>query len=1015
MYTALVQIKKRSGDVVAFDPEKIMQAVRAAYLQVYGGPNEALVQSVVQRVVQSMDATFSDRMPGVEDVQNAVERELMAAEQFDVAKSYIIYRYEHTKIREEQKAEVLKKIEKQGLTIIKRSGQKELFSVDKLASSLKLLLGELAQDIDVAMVVAQVQLEVHEDMSTSDIERAIIMVLRSFIERDPAYSYGAARALLMRLYKGILGTEQVKYDQLEEQLQGVFPRSIERGVSVGRLDARLLTFDLRRLAGELVVENDHLFHYLAAQTLADRYLVKDIQSKDILETPQFFWMRVAMGVALKEDKKEERAIEFYHMMSKLRYVPSSPTLFNAGMIHSQLSSCFLNTVPDDLHLIFKSYSDNAQLLKYTGGCGTDWTPVRGTGAVIKTTAVESQGVIPFLKIANDTTISINRSGRRRGAACVYLESWHWDVEEFLELRKNTGDERRRTHDINTANWIPDLLMQRIQADGMWSLFSPNEVPDLHDLYGAAFKKRYEQYEAKGLAGELQLFRQVKAKDLWKKMLSMLFETGHAWITFKDPSNVRSPQDHAGVVHSSNLCTEITLNTSADETAVCNLGSVNLARHIRDGKLDLAAIAETVAVGMRMLDNVIDINFYPTVDAQRSNMRHRPVGLGIMGFHDALYQIGVNFDSEAMVEFADSSMEAVSYNAILASSKLARERGAYSSYRGSKWDRGLLPQDTIALLEVERGQKIDVKAGGKLDWEPVRKHIAEWGMRNSNCLAIAPTATISNISGAIPSIEPIYKNIYVKANISGDFVVVNEYLVKDLKKAGLWNDALLTQLKFNDGKLANIESIPQELKAKYKEVFEVDPKWLIRAAAYRGKWIDQSQSMNIFYSGTSGKDINDIYMYAWEMGLKTTYYLRTLAASQVEKSTVNTTEFGATHTRDNSAPLSQQAVPTVLPQAQPVEAVMGVLEALAAESKPDPVPVVQVAAAVQVRAEIGQQQAAATQPILPNTPPSSQSGVLGAMPSAPAQASGEYTNETVVIDGKVWKACKINDPDCEACQ
>lgn len=1002
MYTTLTQIKKRSGDIVSFDPEKIVHAVRAAHLGVYGGSNETLVQSVVERVVQSLGAGFEGRTPGVEDVQNAVERELMAAGQFPVAKAYIIYRYEHTKIREEQKAEVLKKIEKQGLIIVKRSGKQEAFSSEKLTQSLQLLLGELAADIDIPMVVAQVQLEVHEDMSTSDIERAVIMVLRSFIERDPAYSYGAARGLLMRLYKGIIGADQIKYELLPEQLRAAFPDAIRKGVAAGRLDARLLTFDLPKLAGYIDMGADHLFHYLAAQTLADRYLVKDGQTGSILEAPQFFWMRVAMGLSFKEERKEERTLEFYRIMSGLRYVPSSPTLFNAGMIHSQLSSCFLNTVPDDLHLIFKSYSDNAQLLKYTGGCGTDWTPVRGTGAVIKTTAVESQGVIPFLKIANDTTISINRSGRRRGAACVYLESWHWDIEEFLELRKNTGDERRRTHDINTANWIPDLLMQRIQADGMWSLFSPHEVPDLHDLYGAAFKKRYEQYEVKGLAGELKLFRQMKARDLWKKMLSMLFETGHAWITFKDPANVRSPQDHAGVVHSSNLCTEITLNTSADETAVCNLGSVNLARHIRDGVLDAAAIGETVAIGMRMLDNVIDINFYPTEDAKRSNLRHRPVGLGIMGFHDALYQLGINFDSDAMVEFADSSMEVVSYHAILSSSHLAKERGVYPTYRGSKWDRNLLPQDTIALLEVERGQKIDVPSGGRLDWEPVRQHVREWGMRNSNCLAIAPTATISNISGAIPSIEPIYKNIYVKANISGDFVVVNEYLVRDLKKAGLWSQALLTQLKFNDGKLSQIESIPQMLKDKYKEVFEVDSRWLIKAAAYRGKWVDQSQSLNIFYSGTSGKDLNDIYLYAWEMGLKTTYYLRTLAASQVEKSTVNTTEFGATHTRGAQVPQAQ-AVSQQAPTPQPVPEMAAVLQALAAESRPDPVSITHASGPAPVPAEVQPQHAAAFQPGATVSPPGA------------TQVSGEYTDETVIIDGKVWKACKINDPDCEACQ
>ncbi len=703
-----------------------------------------------------------------------------------------------------------------------------------------------------------------------------------------------------------------------------------------------------------------------------------------------FWMRVAMGIALEEENKEAKAVEFYRIISTLHFVPSSPTLFNAGMIHSQLSSCYLTTIEDDLDHIFKSYGDNAQLSKWSGGLGNDWTKLRGTGALIKRNGIESQGIIPFLKIANDVTVAISRSGRKRGATCAYLESWHWDIEDFLELRKNTGDERRRTHDMNTANWVPDLLVQRVKADGMWSLFSPDEAPELHELYGSEFKRVYEKYEQKGLAGELNLFKQVKAKDLWKKMLTMLFETGHPWVTFKDPSNIRSPQDHVGVVHSSNLCTEITLNTSKDEIAVCNLGSVNLAKHIRQGQLDIEKLQYSVTVAMRMLDNVIDLNFYPTVEAKNSNLKHRPVGLGIMGFHDALYQMGINFDSEAMVEFADNSMEAVSYYAIYASSQLAKERGAYSSYRGSKWDRNLFPVDTIALLEQERGEQIPVSRSGKLDWAPVRQSVSEYGMRNSNTMAIAPTATISNISGAIPSIEPIYKNIYVKANISGDFVVINQYLVEDLKKIGMWNENMISQLKVNDGRLSDIAGVPQELKDKYKEVFEIDPKWLIRAAAYRGKWIDQSQSLNVFYGGKSGKEINDIYIYAWDMGIKTTYYLRSMAASQVEKSTVDTAEFGNTHNRAagvaTEAPVgSEQQVPVMVatPAVAPVMPISEVPMATPSFATPE-----QSAPSYKVE-------------------PATLSGMMGNL----AGAGGSVAS----LSATDLKLCRIDNPDCEACQ
>jgi len=731
-----------------------------------------------------------------------------------------------------------------------------------------------------------------------------MMVVRSFIEQDPAYSKVAARLLLAKVYKEAIGEDVVDFTKLEEQHKNAFEKNLKLGVEAGKVDKKLLDFDVKMLAEKMDTKRDELLKYLGVETLHDRYFIKLPGKKRILETPQMMWMRVAMGLAINEKEKEKKALEFYEVFSTLRFVSSTPTLFHSGTPHSQLSSCYLNTVEDDLEHIFKVYGDNAQLSKWAGGVGTDWTNVRATGAYVKQADLESQGVIPFLKIANDVTVAINRSGRRRGATAVYLETWHMDIYDFLELRKNTGDERRRTHDMNTANWVPDLFMKRVKEDKEWTLFSPDETPELHHIYGKAFEKKYEEYEKLAEEGKIKLTKKVKARDLWKKMLAMLFETGHPWVTFKDPSNIRSPQDHVGVVHNSNLCTEITLNTSAEETAVCNLGSVNLAMHMKDGKLDVELIEDTVRTGMRMLDNVIDINFYPVKEAKNSNMKHRPVGLGVMGFQDALYMMGVNFDSDECVKFADESMEAIAYYAILSSSELAKEKGTYESYKGSKWDRGLLPQDTIALLEDERGEKIDVPKTEAMDWKKVRDHIREHGMRNSNCMAIAPTATISNICGAIPAIEPIYKNIYVKSNISGDFTIVNEYLIEELKKLNMWDYEMLGKLKYQDGSIQNITEIPKEIREKYKETFEVNPKWLIKAAAYRGKWIDQSQSVNIFFKGSSGKDLSDVYFYAWEMGLKTTYYLRTLAISQVEKSTVNTAEYGSTHIRNPGI----QAVP-----------------------------------------------------------------------------------------------------------
>jgi ribonucleoside-diphosphate reductase alpha chain len=803
---------------------------------------------------------------------------------FGVAKAYILYRFQQS---EERKQEVVKEIEEQRLMIQREDGTTEQFSREKMHTYISQFMDGIQTDVDPKDVVFQVEREVYDGIKTSEMSKLVTLILRAQIERDPAYSVVAARQLCDRVgHEAIGNTSGMSPEEREKAYRNAFVRNIKTGVEAKKYDESMLSFDLEALATAMEPSRDNLFKYLGVETLHDRYFVR-IPDKGIIETPQMMWMRVAMGLSLNEQNKEERAIEFYNVMSQLHFVPSTPTLFHAGTPHPQLSSCYLNVVEDDLKHIFKVYGDNAMLSKWAGGIGTSWSKLRGTGGLVKTAGIQSQGVIPFLKIANDVTVAINRSGRRRGATCVYMENWHIDFEDFLELRKNTGDERRRTHDMNTASWVSDLFMKRVKEDGQWTLFSPDETPELTETFGKKFDEIYEQYEEMAERGELKLTKTVQARDLWKKMLGMLFETGHPWITFKDPSNVRSPQDHVGIVHNSNLCTEITLNTSAEETAVCNLGSVNFAKHVTDGAFNEEMVKGTVTTAMRMLDNVIDLNFYPTVEARNSNMKHRPVGLGVMGFQDALYKLNIAFGSEECVQFADSSMEIVSYYTILASSELARERGAYESFKGSKWDRNIFPVDTIALLEEERGLSTGMDQNEQMDWSPVRESVKQYGMRNSNTMAIAPTATISNISGTTPGIEPIYKNIYVKSNISGDFIVVNEYLVHDLKKIGLWNAEMLQALKYNDGSLADIPNVPVELKNKYKETFEIDMRWLVRSASARGKWIDQSQSLNIFFAGTSGSELSTLYQYAWEMGLKTTYYLRSLGASQVEKSTVGT--------------------------------------------------------------------------------------------------------------------------------
>lgn len=778
-------------------------------------------------------------------------------------------------------------------TVINRTGMREPLDLLRLQRTLTWASQGFA-DVNTNLLLEETLKNIFDGITRDELADALVLAAVSYIERDPAYSTTAARLLFKKLFQEVTQSSPVGCD-VQQAYPASFMQSIQEGVQVGLLDERLLGFDLGFLAGHLKHERDDLFDYMGLHTLYGRYFLK--HDKKRRELPQSYWMRIAMGLSYNEQQKNEAAVSFYELISLMEYMPGTPTLLHAGAIRPQLSSCFLTTVGDDLGHIFKCLGDNAQLSKFSGGVANDWTPLRATGAEIKSIHCESQGVIPFLKIANDVTAAINRSGSRRGATCVYLETWHLDIEDFLDLRKNTGDERRRTHDINTANWIPDLFMKRVIADGAWTLFSPHEVPDLHDLYGKAFEERYEYYETLARSGKITMYKEVNALQLWRKMLSRLFESGHPWLTWKDSFNVRSPQDHVGRIHSTNLCTEIALNTSAEETAVCNLGSINLAKCVTGGVFDKQKLARIVPTALRMLDNVIDINFYPTGEARTANMRHRPVGLGIMGLQDAFYAMDIAFDDPRARDLADEIMETVAYHAILSSSRLALERGAYSSYSGSKWDRGIFPQDTLDLLEQERGMPIEVSRSSKLDWTPVREHVRTYGMRNSNTMAIAPTATISTIVGCYPCIEPIYKNMYVKANMSGEFTVVNNALIADLKKLGMWDQDMLDQLKYFDGSVQHIQGMPDHIMRKYKEVFELDPLWLIEITAVRGKWIDQSQSHNVFMKGVSGKLLHDIYLTAWKRGLKSTYYLRTLGASQIEKSTLDAQKFGFTQKRE----------------------------------------------------------------------------------------------------------------------
>ncbi|NCN69599.1 MAG: ribonucleoside-diphosphate reductase subunit alpha [Rhodoferax sp.] len=880
------QIIRRNGAVVPFEPNKIAVAMMKAFLAVHGTQGaasssvretvEALTQAVIRALVRSRPAggTFH-----IEDVQDQVELGLMRGGHHEIARAYVLYREKRTQERAQKVVEqapahpVLHAIE---------HGQRVVLDMARLKGIITDACVGLGTDVKPEPIMEETLRNLYDGVPMEEVYKASILAARTLIEKDPDYSFATARLLFHTIAKEVLD-EDVAQADMPRAYVDYFPQFIKRGVENELLDERLQQFDLARLAAALNAERDLQFDYLGLQTLYDRYFLH--VAKKRIELPQAFFMRVAMGLSLNEIDREARAIEFYEVLSKFDFMSSTPTLFNAGTLRSQLSSCYLTTVPDDLDGIYESIKENALLSKFAGGLGNDWTQVRALGAHIKGTNGESQGVVPFLKVVNDTAVAVNQGGKRKGAVCTYLETWHLDIEEFLELRKNTGDDRRRTHDMNTSNWIPDLFMRRVMEKGQWTLFSPNNVPDLHDKFGTAFEEAYVAYEAKAARGEIKPCRTVQATDLWRKMLTMLFETGHPWITFKDACNVRSPQQHAGVVHSSNLCTEITLNTSSTETAVCNLGSVNLLQHLKDGKLDHAKLQKTITTAMRMLDNVIDINYYAVKKARDSNLRHRPVGLGLMGFQDSLYEMRLPYASEAAVQFADESMEAICYYAYWASTELARERGKYSSYKGSLWDKGVLPLDTLDMLASARGGYVEVDRSSTLDWEALRSKINQDGMRNSNCVAIAPTATISNIIGVDASIEPCFGNLSVKSNLSGEFTIINSYLVRDLKRLGMWDDVMVMDLKHFDGSLKPIDRVPTEIQSLYATAFEVETKWLVEAAARRQKWIDQAQSLNIYMAGASGKKLDDTYKLAWVRGLKTTYYLRTQSATHVEKSTV----------------------------------------------------------------------------------------------------------------------------------
>ena len=958
-----MRVIRRDASVSAFDANKISVALTKAFLAVEGDSAAASsrIHHVVAELTEQVKPSLlrhasTEAALHIEQIQDLVELALMRAGHHKIARAYVLYREERAKARE-----AAQPAKQDGVIRVKDAdGTLHALDWDRVAH----VVGEAVAGIDdtsAEPVLAEARRNLYDGISSDELALAQIMAARTLVEQEPNYSYVSARLLLDKLRGEALsylaGTpRQASTDEMSAAYPTYFRAYLARAIHLELTDPQLATFDLDRITAAIRAERDLDFGFLGLQTLYDRYFLHHEGTR--FELPQAFFLRVAMGLAIREDDREARAIEYYQLLASFHFMASTPTLFNSGTTRAQLSSCFLTTVSDDLDSIFQAYRNNALLATYSGGLGNDWTPVRGLGAHIKGTNGQSQGVVPFLKIANDTAVAVNQGGKRKGAACAYLETWHVDIEEFLDLRKNTGDDRRRTHDMNTANWVPDEFLRRVEADAEWTLFSPDETPDLHDLYGNAFAERYRAYEAAAASGRIKVFRRVRAVELWRRMLTMLFETGHPWITFKDPCNLRSPQQHVGVVHSSNLCTEITLNTNADEVAVCNLGSVNLLKHVTKQGLDTERLERTVSTAVRMLDNVIDINFYTIPQARRSNLRHRPVGLGLMGYQDVLFELGVPLASDAAVEFADRSMEHLSYYAIAASADLAAERGAYATFEGSLWSKGILPIDSVKLLaEARRGDRLDVDTSTTLDWEALRQRVRTSGMRNSNVMAIAPTATISNVCGVGQSIEPLFQNLYVKSNMSGDFTVVNPYLVRSLKERGLWDEVMVSDLKYFDGSLGEIDRVPEDLKRLYATAFEIESRWLLDAASRRQKWIDQAQSLNLYIASPSGRKLDELYRYAWHKGLKTTYYLRARSATHVEKSTLQGTDGKLNAVPAATAPPAMPAgtggigtAPAVVPSVVP-------------SVRPEPVPTV----------------------------------------------------EDVDFVATEGAACRIDDPDCEACQ
>ncbi|HCA4901491.1 ribonucleoside-diphosphate reductase subunit alpha [Acinetobacter baumannii] len=907
-----IQVIKRTGDVAAFDAEKISVAIGKAFLAVEGqqSADSSRIHDRITQLTEMVLNTFTRRLPSggtihIEEIQDQVELALMRTGEHKVARAYVIYRDQRASARKDTNSN-----HHPTLQVTDANGQLQPLDLSALQATVN-RAAEGLEGIDVQAIIDETVKNLYNGVKESDIATTMMMATRTRIEQEPNYTYVTARLLRDELVSTGLAFLGLPADTAENNALEAF---LKKGVELDLLSPDLLKFDLEKLAAAIQPERSNQFTYLGLQTLFDRYFIHSNGVR--FELPQLFFMRVSMGLALNEQDKEERAIEFYNLLSSFDYMASTPTLFNSGTLRPQLSSCYLTTIGDDLYDIYGAMRDNAMLSKWAGGLGNDWTPVRALNSYIKGTNGKSQGVVPFLKVANDTAVAVNQGGKRKGAVCAYLETWHLDIEEFLELRKNTGDDRRRTHDMNTANWVPDLFMQRVFEDGEWTLFTPSETPDLHDLTGAEFAERYAYYESVAKEQNM-LHKKVRAKDLWRKMLSMLFETGHPWITFKDVCNLRSPQQHVGVVHSSNLCTEITLNTNQDEIAVCNLGSINLVQHVKGGVLDREKLARTVKTAVRMLDNVIDINYYAVPQAKNSNLKHRPVGMGIMGFQDALYEMGMAYGSDEAVNFADESMEVISYYAIQTSSDLAVERGAYSTFKGSLWDQGILPIDSLELVAKSRPERMfEVDRTQRLDWDSLRAKVQKDGMRNSNVMAIAPTATISNICGVSQSIEPTFQNLYVKSNLSGEFTVINPYLVRALKERGLWDTVMVNDLKHFEGSVQKIARIPEELKAIFATAFEVEPRWIVDAASRRQKWIDQAQSLNLYISGANGKKLDITYKMAWLRGLKTTYYLRALGATSAEKSTINTGALNAVKpaTVEAAAPAAAPVVEAKKPEA-----------------------------------------------------------------------------------------------------